>query len=236
VLGLSALGVANFVLDQFQRGAVQGWLTLAVALAGFGLIASAGWAEVRGLLSIRAVDRARAAFARQDLETARAEALRWAGSVAEAAPLQPALREAGSTEELRALLESGPLRVLESRASALGRNVAVQAFSVTAISPSPGLDILVFAWRGVRLVRQVAALHGLRPGLAGTLALLRRVLFDAATVAATDIAVDAAARAVLSNKLLQQFAGEAAAGAVAARRMLRLARVAAEACRIVPPR
>lgn len=236
VLGLAALGVANFVLDQFARGAVQGWLTLGVALAGFGLIASAGWMELRGLLSIRAVDRARAAFARQDLETARAEALRWAGGVAEAAPLQPALREAGSTDELRALLESGPLQVLEARASALGRNAAVQAFSVTAISPSPGLDVLVFAWRGVRLVRQVAALHGLRPGLVGTMALLRRVLFDAATVAATDIAVDAAARAVLSNKLLQQFAGEAAAGAVAARRMLRLARVAAEACRIVPPR
>ena len=61
-------------------------------------------------------------------------------------------------------------------------------------------------------------------------------LLDAATVAATDVAVDAAARALLSNKLLEQFAGEAAAGAVAARRMLRLAGVAAEACRIVPAR
>ena len=70
---------------------------------------------------------------------------------------------------------------------------------MTAISPSPGLDALVFAWRGVRLVRQVAALHGLRPGLAGTLALLRRTLQDAAMVAATDVAVDAAARALLSN-------------------------------------
>jgi len=59
---------------------------------------------------------------------------------------------------------------------------------------------------------------------------------DAATVAATDIAVDAATRALLSNKLLEQFAGEAAAGAVAARRMLRLAKVAAEACRVLPPK
>ena len=107
---------------------------------------------------------------------------------------------------------------------------------MTAVSPSPGLDALVFAWRGVRLVRQVAALHGLRPGMVGTIGLLRRTLLDAATVAATDVAVDAAARALLSNKLLEHFAGEAAAGALAARRMLRLARVAAEACRIVPPR
>ena len=153
----------------------------------------------------------------------------------EAAPLQPAIREARSLDELAGLLAAGPLRVLEARAAAQGRAAALQAFSVTAISPSPGLDALVFAWRGVRLVRQVAALHGMRPGLAGTLALLRRTLLDAATVAATDIAVDTAARALLSNRLLEQFAGEAAAGAVAARRMLRLARVAAEACRILPP-
>jgi putative membrane protein len=235
-LGLGALEAANFTAAQFARGAVQGWLTLGVVVAGFGLIASAGWAELRGLLSIRAVDRARAAFARGNLETARAEALRWAGGITGAAPLQPALRQAGSIAELRALLEAGPLAGLETQANALGRAAAVQAFAVTAISPSPGLDALVFAWRGVRLVRQVAALHGLRPGLAGTVALLRRTVFDAAAVAATDIAVDAAARALLSNKLLEQFAGEAAAGALAARRMLRLARVAAEACRITPPR
>ena len=234
VLGLSALDAANFVAAQFERGAALGWVTLGVVLAGFGLIASAGWAEMRGLLRLRSVDRARAAFARGDLEAARTEVIRWAAGVEEAAAIQPALREARSLEELRGLL-SAPLRSLESQASTLGRNAAVQAFSVTAISPSPGLDALVFAWRGVRLVRQVAALHGIRPGIAATAALLRRTLFDAATVAATDIAVDAAARALLTNPLLEKVAGEAAAGAVAARRMLRLARAAAEACRVFPP-
>ncbi|MDN3566618.1 DUF697 domain-containing protein [Paeniroseomonas aquatica] len=234
-LGLAALDATNFVIDQFGRGPVQGWATAGVVVAGFGLLASGAWREVRGLFSIRAVERARAAFAREDLPAARAEALRWAGGVAEAASLQPALRQAGSTGELRALLEGGPLLVLDAQAVALGRAAAVQSFAVTAVSPSPGLDALVFTWRGVRLVRQVAALHGLRPGLLGTMALLRRTLLDAATVAATDVAVDAAARALLSNKLLEQFAGEAAAGAVAARRMLRLSKVAAEACRIVPP-
>lgn len=234
-LGLAALDAVNFVAAQFERGAGLGWATLVVVAAGFGLIASAGWAEFRGLAALRSVDRARAAFARGDLDAARAEALRWAAGVAEAAPLQPAIRDARSVEELAALLRAGPLRTLEAQAGALGRSAALQAFAVTAISPSPGLDALVFAWRGVRLVRQVAALHGIRPGAAATLALLRRTLFDAATVAATDIAVDTAARAVLSNPLLQHVAGETAAGAVAARRMLRLARVAAEACRVVPP-
>lgn len=234
-LGLAALDAANFVAAQFARGAALGWITLAVAVTGFGLIASAGWKELRGLAALRSVDRARAAFARGDLAAAKAEALRWAAGVVEAAPLQPAIREARSLDELESLLLAGPLRGLEDRAAALGRMAALQAFSVAAISPSPGLDALVFAWRGVRLVRQVAALHGIRPGAAATWALLRRTLLDAATVAAADIAVDAAARALLSNPLLQHVAGETAAGAVAARRMLRLARAAAEACRIVPP-
>lgn len=234
--GLAALDAANFVVDQFGRGPVQGWLTLGVVGAGLGLLVAGGVREMRGLLGIRAVERSRAAFARGDLVEAKAEAVRWAGGVAEAAPLLPALRQANTTDELRALLEAGPLRTLDQRAVALGRVAAVQAFSVTAVSPSPGLDALIFAWRGVRLVRQVAALHGLRPGVVGTAALLRRTLLDAAMVAATDVAVDTATRALLSNKLLEQFAGEVAAGALAARRMLRLSQVSAEACRIVPPR
>ncbi len=235
LLGLSALDVANFVADQFQRGPALGWATLGIAVAGFGLIASAGWREVTGLFALRSVDRGRSAFARGDLGVAKAEALRWAAGVEEAAGLQPAIREARSVEELRGLLLAGPLRTLEGRAAALGRTAAVQAFAISAVSPSPGLDAIVFAWRGVRLVRQVAALHGIRPGIAATWSLLRRTLFDAATVAATDIAVDTAARALLTSPLLQHVAGETAAGAVAARRMLRLARAAAEACRLVPP-
>jgi putative membrane protein len=235
ILGLSALDVANFVIEQFDRGPALGWATLGVAVAGFGLIASAGWREMTGLFALRSVDRGRAAFARGDLKAAKAEALRWAAGVEEVAPLQPAIRDARSLEELRGLLLAGPLRALESRAAALGRNAAVQAFAVSAVSPSPGLDAVVFAWRGVRLVRQVAALHGIRPGVAATWALLRRTLFDAATVAATDIAVDTAARALLTSPILRHVAGETAAGAVAARRMLRLARAAAEACRVVPP-
>ncbi|GGG22809.1 hypothetical protein GCM10010964_08660 [Caldovatus sediminis] len=236
VLGLSALEAANFVAAQFARATWLGVLTLGVAGAGYGLIGAALWREVRGLAGLRSVDRARAAFARGDHATAREEALRWAAEVPAAQSVLPALRGCNDPDSLRAILEAGPLAALEAQAQALGRAAALQAFAVTAVSPSAALDALIFAWRGVRLVRQVAALHGLRPGVAGTAALLRRTLFDAATVAATDVAVDAAARALLTNPLLEKFAGEAAAGAVAARRMLRLARAASEACRIVPPR
>nr|WP_246522101.1 DUF697 domain-containing protein [Neoroseomonas terrae] len=134
----------------------------------------------------------------------------------------------------RALVEATTLAPIAREAEALGRNAAIQAFAMTAISPSPALDVLAFSWRGIRLVRQVAALHGFRPGIAGTITLLRRVALDAATVAATDVAVEAVLRGALSSRFAEQIAGETAAGAVAARRMILLARAADEACRVLP--
>jgi putative membrane protein len=54
-------------------------------------------------------------------------------------------------------------------------------------------------------------------------------------VAVADVARDAAFRALLTNPVLAHLGGETATGAVAARRMLLLARAAASACRITPP-
>jgi putative membrane protein len=235
VVGLSALEVANFVVAQFERATWLGAATLAVALGGYGLIAWAFLREWRGLMALRAVDRARAAFARGDQVTARAETLAWAARIPAAQSSAEALRGANSLDGMKALLEAGPLAELDRRAEAAGRVAAAQAFAATAVVPSPALDALFFAWRGLRLVREVAVIHGLRPGLAGTFALLRRTLFEAGAVAAADVALDAAARAVFTNPLLEKLAGETGKGAVAARRMLMLARAAARACRILPP-
>jgi putative membrane protein len=236
LVGLSLLDVANFVADQFARAAWLGWTTLAVAVAGYGLIAWAALRELRGLWSLAAVDRARDAFARGDYVAARKATLDWAARTPAAAPSLGALRGANDLDTLTALLEAGPLAELDRAAAAAGRNAAAQAFAATAVVPSPALDAVFFAWRGVRLVREVAVIHGLRPGIAGTLALLRRAVFDAGTVAVADVAIDAATRAIVTNPLLEKVAGEAGKGAVAARRMLMLARAAGRACRVVPGR
>ncbi|BDG73335.1 DUF697 domain-containing protein [Roseomonas fluvialis] len=235
VLGFSLLQAGNFVAAQFDRAAWLGWVTLVVAAGGFGLVFTAIGRELRGYLGLRTVDRARAAAARRDATVLHAELVAWQ------ARLPPGRARAGDLaglppEAMAALVEAKILAPIAQDAAALGRAAAMQAFAVTAVSPSPAADALIFAWRGLRLVRQVAALHGLRPGVAGTVALLRRVALDAATVAATDVAVDAAVRGLLSSRLAEHVAGEAAAGAVAARRMILLARVADEACRVLPRR
>jgi putative membrane protein len=235
LLGLSALDAANFVADQFARSPLLGGLTLAVVLAGYGLLLWALLRELRGLWSLHVVDRARAAFARGDYASAREETLAWAARTPAAARSREMLRGANDLDSLRAMLEAGPLADLDRAAAAAGRSAATQAFAATAVVPSPALDAVFFAWRGFRLVREVAAIHGLRPGLAGTLSLLRRAIFEAGTVAAADVAIDFVTRMVTTNPLIERVAGEAGKGAVAARRMIMLSRAAARACRILPP-
>ena len=234
LIGFAMLSAGNYVAEQFGRSAPLGWLTLVIALGGFGTIAWAIIREFRALFLLREVDAARAAFARGDLRAAKAHVLAWAAPIPLAAPALPALREAPDLHALRALLESGPLAALDAESRSLGRLAALQGFAATAISPSPSLDALVVGWRGLRLVRQVAALHGMRPGIAATASLLRRAAFAAATVAATEVATDTAVRAVVSNPLVGHVVGEAATGAVAARRLITLARATAAACRILP--
>ncbi len=233
VVGLAALSTGNFVADQFVRSAALGWTTLAVAVAGFGLIGAAGIRELRGLLGLRSVDHLRARMA--DPDTVRAAARDWLEMLPEGAALMPTIDAINDPDAIVALLRAEPAAALRARAEALGRTAAVQAFATTAAIPSPGLDALLVAWRGARLVRQVAALHGLRPGLFGTLSLLRRALLSAATVAATEIAADAATRALLSNPLLAHLAGDVAAAGVAARRMVTLARATDAACSPLQP-
>jgi uncharacterized membrane protein YcjF (UPF0283 family) len=202
VAGFAVLGSVNFVVDEFARGPILGGLTLAVALAGFGMLATAIVRELRGLFALRTVDRLRAALAQPN--QARRAALEW-------------------------------LATLRARGDALGRTAAVQTFAATAAVPSPALDGLLVAWRGTRLVREIAALYGMRPGTLATVALLRRTALSAATVMATDMATDAAARALLSNPLLAHLAGDVAGAGVAARRMIVLARAASLACAPLPP-
>ena len=236
LLGLSGLDVANFVADQFARAGWLGWLTLAVAMLGYGLIAWAFLRELRGYRALAVVDRARAAFARGDDVAVRAAALEWAARSPEAAAIAPALRGANDLDTLAALLEAGPLAEQDRAATAAGRNAAMQAFAATAIVPSAALDAMFFAWRGLRLLREIAAIHGLRPGIAGTFVLLRRTVAEAGTVAAADVAIDFLTRMTMTNALVEKVTGEGAKGAVAARRMLLLGRAATRACRLLPPR
>lgn len=235
LLGTVALGLAGFAADQFARAAWLGWATVGVGVAGFGLLGTGLWRELRALFALRAVDAARAAMASGDAAQVMEAARAWAAQVPEGTELLPALRTVNDPDAALALLRAGPSAALRARAGQLGVRAAVQVAAGVAAVPSPSLDALLVAWRGVRLVRQVAALYGVRPGLLGTLALLRRTALSATLVAGTEAAANTAMQAVLGTPLLAHVLGDAAAAGVAARRMVVLARAAAAACDPVPP-
>jgi putative membrane protein len=230
VLGLSGLEISNFITDEFARSQALGVASVAIAGTGLGLVASGFLREASALGALRAVDRLRADLLGADPHRRVRAARAWLNTLPEGPALLPAINAVNDPDAILALLRAGPAQALRARAEALGRTAAIQAVAGIAAMPSPGLAGLYIAWRGLRLVRQVAALHGLRPGLFGTLALVRRTAMSAGAVAGAEMAANAAAHALLSSPVLAHVAGEMAGAGVAARRMIVLARAADAAC------
>ena len=218
----------------FDRWNVLGWIGLACLSVGLVLIGLGISREFRGLWALRRVDHLRAELASGEIKRVRHAAQRWLEAVPEHTGILPALDGAATPEAILALLRSGPGKELQEATDVLGRSAALQSVAIVAATPSPALDVLTVGWCGVRLIRQVAALHGMRPGILGTVALLQKTALAAASVAATEIAVNAATHAMVSHPLLRHLAGDVAGAGVAARRMIVLARAAAAACSPLP--
>ena len=232
--GFSAVGAAELVAGLFARSGFLGGAAAGVALTGFSMIGLGFWREWAALSALREVDALRADLAGDDaVKRARAARI-WLRELPEGAALLPAVDAINDPDAILALLRAGPAATLRAQADALGRMAALQSVAGVAAMPSPALAGLFVAWRGLRLIRQVAALHGLKPGFLATMGLLRRTALSAGAVAGMEIAANTAAHALLSNPLLQHVAGEMAGAGVAARRMVVLARAATVACSPVP--
>lgn len=237
LLGWTTLSMAGFVHDQFARSARLGWLSLAVFLIATGLVLTGVLIETRSYRRLRQVDTLRAALARPDLPLAEAQALcrAWLNTVAsrlsdpEAA--RRALQAASTLAETRAVLRARVLAPLEQAARQAARHAAMQGGAVVAIVPSPALDGVFTGLRGLALVRQVARLYGLRPGLATSLALLRRLAWTAASVSGLDLLTQSVTNHALDKlPVVKHIANAVPATATAARRLYSLGLVTAKAC------
>jgi putative membrane protein len=228
--GFPILWAAWLVSALFDHWGALGWAGLVVLLTGLGLIGVSLGRELGALAALRRVDQLRADFASGEADRVEKAARRWLDVLPQHAAILPALAAADTPESVLALLRAGPAQALRDATDVLGRTAALQSVAIVAATPSPALDVLTVGWCGVRLIRQVAALHGMRPGVLGTLALLQKTALAAATVAATEMAVNAATHAMIAHPLLRHLAGDVAGAGVAARRMIVLARAAAVAC------
>lgn len=233
----AAFGLAGMVAAQFAASPLLGWLSAGAVAAGVGLIGAGLWREARALASLNRVDRLRAALAdpAAPLGPTRAAALAWVKGVAERVPeagrALPAIAAAGSVPEIAAHLRAGVLTALAAEAGRIGRRAAVEGGAIVALSPSPSLDAVVAGWRGLKVVREVAALHGLRPGQAATRRLLARTVSIAATTAGADLIAQTAAEGLVgATPILREIAGAVPGAGVTAFRLYRLALATAAAC------
>lgn len=231
----AGLGAAGFIQDLFARSAVQGWLGLAGFGAGLGLLAAAGLRERRSWRSLARVDELRAILAGADLARQREAAGGWLRALglaeAERAALDAAIADAPTPEALRELLRARVAARLAEAAGRLGRQAAAEGAALVAILPHPALDGLFAGLRGLRVIRQVAALYGLRPGSLASLALARRVAWTAAGTAGIDLLAQTAMdQAITGLPGLRHLASAIPGAGVAAVRLYRLARITAAAC------
>jgi putative membrane protein len=232
--GFPILWAAWLVSALFDHWGALGWAGLVVLLTGLSLIGAGIGRELGGLAALRRVDQLRAELASGEAARVEKAARRWLEVLPQQAGILPALAAADTPESVLALLRAGPAQALRDATDVLGRTAALQSIAIVAATPSPALDALTIGWCGLRLLRQVAELHGMRPGILGTLVLLQKTALAAATVAAAEIAVNTATHAMIAHPLLRHLAGDVAGAGVAARRMIVLARAAAAACSPIP--
>jgi putative membrane protein len=89
---------------------------------------------------------------------------------------------------------------------------------------------LLFAARATRLIREIAEIYGQRPGLTGTVHLLRRIVSGAGLVGAVDVVGGVIAQQ-LGGAVLEHLSASAAESAYAAQKMARLGLEAMALCR-----
>ena len=239
VFGLVGIDLVQFIDGAFAHGTGLGIAATAAVAAGVG--GAAYWlvAELRGLWRLRSAERLRSLipFALADELKAEIDA---AAAILAADPLLSeavaryrAVREPHhSGRDALELFSRFVLAPADRLAEAAIRRAATQAFAINAVSPTALLDTLLFAARALRLIREIAEIYGQRPGLAGTVHLLRRLASGAGMVGAVDL-VGGILVQQLGGAVMERLSASAAESAYAAQKMARLGIIAMALCRPV---
>lgn len=131
------------------------------------------------------------------------------------------------------LFEQEVLRPVDQRVYRTVARYGAETAVLTALSPFASLDALLSAWRNLRMMREVATLYGARPGVAGTVALLRHVLESLMVAGAAEYLSEGVAEA-FGGQLTSVLLARAGQGVTNGMMTARLGLVTARLCRPVP--
>jgi putative membrane protein len=232
------LSLAQFMHGLFRTSNSLGILGTVAIAAGLGMIGYGIAREWRAYRSLTAMERFKIVLAGDDkaLESVRSAALQWVRRVApnaitDQATVESTLKTAVSVVEIRALLRNRLSVKLREASLQIGQRAAVEGATAVAICPHPALDGLVVSLRGFVMVRQIAVLHGVRPGLVATASLMRRIAVTAAGTSGTAFLSQGIAEHFLHHMpVMKHVAAAVPAANVAAFRLYRLAGITATAC------
>jgi putative membrane protein len=211
--GVAALVVVALAFDatdlmgrSFAASYALGVLVTVVLAVTVGTAVKLSLDEVISIRRLRQIDGLRAEADRLTRANGHGEALGFADTLGDfyagRADLAPVLHTLGHTvndahsdAEVIALIDRQVLSALDQRAYRFVLTASRDTALATALSPSAALDVAIVLWRNLKLVREVAALYGARPGPLGSWRLMRRMLANLAVAGLADsvghVAVDA---------------------------------------------
>ena len=237
VAGVVGIDLAQFVDGAFAHGVGVGVVATVAVAAGAG--GALYWlaAELRGLMRLRSAERLRRLIPSALAGELKPE-IDAAAAILAHDPLlggavhsyRAALAPHHTGRDALELFSRFVLAPADQLAQGAIRRAAAQAFAINAISPTVLLDTLLFAARAMHLIREVAEIYGQRPGLAGTVHLLRRLASGAGLVGAVDV-VGGVIVQQLGGAVLERLSASAAESAYAAQKMARLGLIAMASCR-----
>jgi putative membrane protein len=237
VVGGSSLSLIGFVVDQMARSSALGWASLLTVTVGVLAVLYGIAREIRSYRRLTRVDALRSKLRPPavSVEIARAECTAWLQTVAhrlaDPGSVRLAMNGCTTTDEVRAMLAHRAIEPLREQATAIGARAASQGAAMVAIIPSPALEGLAAGLRSLKLIREIASLYGLRPGVSVTFGLVRRAAVTAASVyGVNEIAAAAAAHFLADAPVLRSIASAAPGAGITARRIYLLAQTVAEAC------
>ncbi|MET4000703.1 TIGR01620 family protein [Marinobacterium sp. MBR-109] len=110
---------------------------------------------------------------------------------------------------------------------------SVESGVLVALSPWASFDMLLVAWRNLRMIREIAAVYGVAPGLLTQGKLLKQILQNLAFAGASEVAMDAGS-ALLGSSLTAGLSARAGQGIGAGLFTARTGLTAIKLCRPLP--
>ncbi|MCB1386034.1 MAG: TIGR01620 family protein [Nitratireductor sp.] len=245
ILGLAAtLMIDAFIRDLFSRNDWLGYAGLALAgllvLGVVGVLAR----ELSGLWRLSTIDHLRqsAERARMDNDLGRARTVsREVGALfagrPETARGRALLAEHGDDimdgKDAIELVERDLLLPLDRAARAMVAGSAKRVSVVTAVSPRALVDLGFVLFENIRLIRRIGEHYGGKPGLLGSLRLIRHVVFHLGATGAI-AAGDGLIQQLIGHGLAARLSARLGEGVVNGLLTARVGIAAMDVCRPVP--